>query len=622
MDTVRDRPEEALSRLTADDLAQVESIDDVSASPDGTLAYCLTAIDLEADRARSEWRLASSAGDPLPGGAEGRSPRWSPDGGQIACVCEQEDGALLRLHAPDGAPLRDLAPVSRSAGPPAWSPDGTRIAISGAEAPGPGARIAIVEVATGATELVPGGDGEDDVAPAFSPDGATLAFARAARDPGAGGPTSSILAVGAAGGEPRVVATGLSYATCPSWSPDGGSLACFGTREVRLGLEDPAMQPWVVPAEGGAARPAAAKVTGVIVRPAEGPVWSADGSRLHFKEARAGSIDLVEASPGRPARPRPLTAGSHVSAFCALAGGDRLAYAASTTVDPGGLHLVEAASGQASPLRSTGSLRGRVPALAHRSFRSPHGGALDGWVQGLRPGGGPQPLAVCMHGGPHSFVGTGFQGGHFHRAVLASRGWAVLTLNSSGSGSYGEEFADSIRGCWGERDLPEHLAAVDELVGEGLADPARLAVVGYSYGGYLAAWAICHTDRFRAAVIGAPIANLESFRRTSDIGAWYTPWEMAGTEAENQELFRRLSPVNHAGRAATPALILHGEDDLRCPIGQGEELEQRLAAAGAPVELVRYPGADHLFYSRGRPRQRLDYNRRIVEWLERWVPQR
>lgn len=261
-----------------------------------------------------------------------------------------------------------------------------------------------------------------------------------------------------------------------------------------------------------------------------------------------------------------------------------------------------------------------APEPRRRAFRSPHGPRLDGWLQGVDRGRSPQPLLLGVHGGPHGFVGSGFNLGHFYRYVLASRGWLILTLNATGSGSYGEGFADAIRGRWGEYDLPEHLAAIDELVAEGLADPERLVVAGYSYGGYLAAWAVGMERRFRAAIVGAPITNLESFERTSDIGPWYTPWEMGGGLPENAERYRRLSPVNYADRIATPILILHGEADRRCPIGQSLELRDRVAASGGSgVELVRYPGADHLFYATGRPSQRLDFNRRIVAWVEKTV---
>jgi dipeptidyl aminopeptidase/acylaminoacyl peptidase len=623
METVRDLPDATLVRLTIDDLARVAVIDEVSISPDGeTIAYCVRSPDRDADRERTEWCLKTAGGESLPGGAEGRSPRWSAGGESIAFVGEEGAEDVLLLSAPDGSEVRALTSFHAIAGSPAWSPDGERIAIGAISSPGAASRIAVVEVASGSVGLVPGDDGED-IAPAWSPDGSRLAFARAAQEPAEAGPTSSIHTVAVGGGEePRPVESGLEFATCPSWSPDGRSLACFGTRERRLGLEDAAQQLWILPVSGGWAKLAAAGIKGAIVRPAEGPIWSGDGSRLFFKEARGGDINVVEATLGDPGGLRSLTRECQVSGLSASLEARRLAFSASTTVDPGSVYLHQAAgTGATTAVHRNDSALGRVPELTRRTFESPHGGTLDGWIQGLRPRLQPQPLVVCMHGGPHSFVGTGFQLGHFHRNVLASRGWAVLTLNSSGSGSYGEGFADSIRGCWGERDLPEYLSAVDELVDDGLVDAERLGVVGYSYGGYLSAWAVSHTDRFKAAVVGAPISNLESFRRMSDIGAWYARWEMAGTESENAERFERLSPVNHADCVRTPTLILHGEDDRRCPIGQGEELHERIAAAGrAPVEIVRYPGADHLFYARGRPSQRLDYNRRILEWIENRVP--
>lgn len=232
----------------------------------------------------------------------------------------------------------------------------------------------------------------------------------------------------------------------------------------------------------------------------------------------------------------------------------------------------------------------------------------------------PAPLLVYIHGGPHAFVGTVFQHGAFYWYVLAARGWAVLALNPHGSGSYGQAFAWSLRGRWGEYDLPEQLAAVDALVAEGTADPDRLAVAGYSYGGYMTAWTIAHTDRFKAAVVGAPVTNLESFHGTSDIGLWFGLFEMKGDLAGHRETYRRLSPVNYVDHVTTPTLILHGEADDRCPVGQGEELYVRLVAVGkVPVQFVRYPGGSHQFVGTGRPSHRVDYTRRVVEWVERFA---
>ena len=261
-----------------------------------------------------------------------------------------------------------------------------------------------------------------------------------------------------------------------------------------------------------------------------------------------------------------------------------------------------------------------LPRAERRTFVNPNGGTVDGWLLLPAERRGPAPLLVDIHGGPAGFAGNLLSLTYFCRYVLAARGWAVLALNPTGSGSYGREFAHGIRGRWGERDLAEQLAAVDALVAEGVVDPDHLAVSGYSYGGFMTSWTIGHTDRFKAAVVGAPVTNQESFHGTSDIGMWFAPWELGGDIAGARETYRRLSPMNYVDRVSTPTLVLHGEADDRCPIGQGEELYVGLVAAGkVPTEFVRYPGGSHLFPLNGRPSHRVDFNRRIVEWVTKYA---
>jgi dipeptidyl aminopeptidase/acylaminoacyl peptidase len=261
-----------------------------------------------------------------------------------------------------------------------------------------------------------------------------------------------------------------------------------------------------------------------------------------------------------------------------------------------------------------------LPRIERRSFNSPNGGTIDGWLTRPLSASGPAPLLVHIHGGPHSFVGNSFQHSSFYWYTLACQGWAVLALNPHGSGSYGKDFAQSLRGRWGEYDLPEQHAAIDALVAEGTADTDRLAVTGYSYGGYMTSWTVGHTDRFKAAVIGAPVTNLESFYGTADIGMWFAPWEMDAHYYKDREVFRRLSPITYVDQVTTPCLILHGEADDRCPIGQGEEFFTGLIAAGkVPTEFVRYPGGSHLFLMSGRPSHRIDFNRRTADWVQRYT---
>lgn len=217
-----------------------------------------------------------------------------------------------------------------------------------------------------------------------------------------------------------------------------------------------------------------------------------------------------------------------------------------------------------------------------------HTGPVDAWL--LRPQGeGPFPLLLDLHGGPHSAVLVDFSS-HVYWYALLSQGWAILAPNAAGSSGYGAKFGRKLRGKWGELDLPQYLGIIDILQREGICDD-RLAVTGKSYGGYLAAWAIGQTDRFKAAVVSAPVSNIESHAGTSDTGFYVTPYAMDGEASEERERYHRLSPVTHCLSIDTPTLLLQGEDDQRCPLGQSEEMfENLIRCSKASAEMVVYPG--------------------------------
>jgi dipeptidyl aminopeptidase/acylaminoacyl peptidase len=605
-----------LARLEVEELLEIESAREARLSPDaGRLAFC--AISVGPDGAeRSEIRLLSLDREESLAALVGASPRWSPDGRTLAYLAAEGERRELRLFDIEGGSMRVLAMLGQPDSP-TWSGDGQALALACTEGPDRPSRIAIVALRGGEPRLLDSEPGAADTLPSWSPDG-RLVFAREWPGDSAGGPTSELRIAERGAADSTAVATDLAFATAPSWSPDGASLGCVGTRERRLGSSDPALRLWVVPTAGGAAREVAGETTAVVLSPVpEGPVWSADGSRLSFREARRGEIRVVAAELAMGVTTA-LTEGGQVLDFSLEPRTGVLAWTALAPRDPGSVRVrrggatrtVEASRGAWTRRRGTA-----IPGPDRRRFRSPRGAELDGWLQGLDHARSPQPTLLALHGGPHGFFGPGFQLGHFYRNVLAAHGWLILTLNATGSGSYGEQFADAIRGGWADRDLPEQLAALAELIDAGLADQRRLAVAGYSYGGYLAAWAAARDGRFRAAVVGAPITDLVSFQHTSDIGEWYTPWQMRGGLPDNAERYQQLSPVNAAGSVTAPVLLLHGDADRRVPIGQGEMLRERLEAAGARVEMVRYEGADHLFYSSGRPDQRLDFNQRIVAWL-------
>jgi dipeptidyl aminopeptidase/acylaminoacyl peptidase len=648
-----------------DDLLAFVTVSDVQIAPDGQrVAYVLTGIDAGADEYRGAiWMVARAGGDPVRlsrGPGRDVAPRWSPDGRWLAFLSDRDDRQHFQVYllpAEGGEPAR-LTALDGGAGLPVWSPDSTRLCFAARlpTEPPPGdaaarerwrarprvvtrasfkvdgagyrfdtrGQLFVLHVLDGRVAQVTDGDAENGM-PAWSPDGQRLAWVRARS-----GLTDYFLTdvwvADAEGGQARRVTETVGRASWPSWSPDGASLACYGTDEQEPGLGEALHRVWIVRLSGGPPRCLTAgydRGAFLLAPPAPNtpPAWSADGTTLTFLAADGGSIHVVRADVA-DGTVRPVVAGARqVGGPSASAG--RLAFAVQAPGEPGDVYTAAGdgtAERRLTHVNAPLLARIALPPVERRRFASPHGGTIDGWLIHPTTGRRPAPLLLHIHGGPHSFAGDVFPHGSFFGPVLASRGWAVLALNPHGSGSYGQRFANAIRGRWGEHDLPEQLAAVDALIADGIVDGDRLAVAGYSYGGYMTAWTIGHTDRFRAAVVGAPVTNLESFHGTSDIGMWFAPWELRGDLAQTREVYRRLSPVTYADRITTPTLILHGEADDRCPIGQGEELYTAILAAGkATAEMVRYPGQSHLFLGSGRPTHRVDYVRRVVEWLERHV---
>jgi dipeptidyl aminopeptidase/acylaminoacyl peptidase len=205
--------------------------------------------------------------------------------------------------------------------------------------------------------------------------------------------------------------------------------------------------------------------------------------------------------------------------------------------------------------------------------------------------------------------------GLYPLAAFASKGYAVLRCNIRGSGGYGKQFRFANYNDWGGKDYDDLMAGVDHVIGMGVADPDRLAVMGWSYGGYMTSWVIGHTRRFKAAAIGAPVTNLWSFTGTSDIPG-FLPDFFAGEPWDSFEAYRKHSPMSYVKGITTPALILHGEGDIRVPISQGYEFYNALKRQGIPAKMVVYPREPH---GPQEPKFMLDIMRRHLDWVEKYV---
>ena len=260
--------------------------------------------------------------------------------------------------------------------------------------------------------------------------------------------------------------------------------------------------------------------------------------------------------------------------------------------------------------------------LAHRTereFAVSDGSTVHGWLLHDPDREGPRPLLLDVHGGPHNAWNGAADAVHVYHQELVARGWAVLLLNPRGSDGYGEEFFTGVAGEWGAADARDFLEPVDALVAEGLADPRRLAIAGYSYGGFTTCYLTAHDDRFAAAVTGGVVSDLTSMVGSSDDGTMFADLELGALPWTDPERYARLSPLSGVDRVRTPTLVLHGADDVRCPVGQAQAWHHALRVLGVPTRLVLYPGASHLFILDGPLSQRVDYNRRVLEWLEQYA---
>jgi dipeptidyl aminopeptidase/acylaminoacyl peptidase len=255
------------------------------------------------------------------------------------------------------------------------------------------------------------------------------------------------------------------------------------------------------------------------------------------------------------------------------------------------------------------------------SYRASDGLPLDGLLI-LPPGrsrhDGPFPLVTLVHGGPYGRYADQFM---LHWAPsgqwLAHAGYAVFLPNPRGGQGHGHDFAASVAGAVGQDEWTDILTGIDLLIAEGVADPDRLGVGGWSHGGFMAAWAIGHTDRFAAAVMGAGVSDWGMLAATGEWGVFETAlggstgWEGAGPHRHDQ-----LSPISYASAIRTPVLIVHGADDTNVPLSQAEYFHRALRRFGVEHEYVVYPRENHSFRERNH---QLDLLRRTRTWFDRWL---
>jgi dipeptidyl aminopeptidase/acylaminoacyl peptidase len=636
-----------------EDLYELGSVSDPRIAPDGrTVAVVARRVDREAnDYASVIWLVpidgSSAARRFTSGEKQDLAPRWSPDGSRLAFVSNRERKAKQLYVIPAaGGEGRRLTDLEEDVTEPDWSPDGTRLAFSArvrdtayAEEDGKRRRprrfaglqyklddegwigdrrrhiFTVPADGSAPPTQLTDGDYEDRY-PAWSPDGRRLAFVSARQEDWDIQLFRDVYLVDAQGGEPVRLTGCDGWYEAPAWSPNESLIAC---RFSVGGFDFPRHgQIAVLDAASGERR----ILTSALDRNCapypeiREPVW--DGDSLLFVLEDRGNNHLYRVRADGVGAPEPVVGGERwVTGYDAARG--RIVHAATTPVSPAELYCREQ---RLTEITRPFTDRCELAEPERFTAVSADGTDVEAWVMrplGFDPGR-RYPVLLNVHGGPFAQYGNTF---FDEFQVYAGAGYVVLYSNPRGSSGYSEDWGRAIRGPveegpgWGSVDYEDLMAVVDEALRRfPFCDPGRLGVLGGSYGGYMTSWIIGHTDRFRAACSERAVNNFLLEGGTSDFG-WAFKAYVGAHWFEAPDVYRTISPATYAANITTPLLILHSEDDLRCPIGNAEELLAILRLLKRDVELVSFPAESHELSRTGAPAHRLMRFEAILDWFAR-----
>jgi dipeptidyl aminopeptidase/acylaminoacyl peptidase len=649
--------------LSVDDLMALSSIVDVKISPDGArVAFVVSTPSIEKNEHVPALFVVPASGGPAARVGESLRifntpsplPRlsWSPDSTSVSVLAFADSRPQVFAVPGRGGEPRQLTSAQEGVLGYEWSPDGRSLAyltrdpmppdearqrqdrsfVIEADTPDRPARLVVQplaapEPARGVRVLTPPTHYVDSFA--WAPDGDEIAYAAAPRSGFMAPYATRLYAIPAAGGLPRTVVDRDGINVMPRYSPDGRWIALVSTNG-RAEIMAPRSLT-VVPSRGGT--PRAINMDDAWVNEF---VWTPD-SRSILLQANDGTfarrdhmfeqpIVRVSVADGRAER---VAGGPLVASWLSLsADGRRLAYKGVGARTMGEVEMLELTTGHATTLSDVNpTLRGAaVGDLKPISWHSFDG--MEIWGLLLTPPGAPPgrrlPLLVYIHGGPGGgftyglfpqFMHTSPQVDPYPTAALAGAGYAALFPMPRGGAGYGEAGQRMIVNAWGEGDFKDIMAGVDRLVGDGIADPDRLGVMGASYGGYMTNWIVTQTTRFKAASSGASISDLADLYYQSEGGDFMVeyfkrPWE-------NRASYEAHSPITFADRVTTPLLLQHGEIDPRVPIAGAWKFYRALKAMDKTVELEVYPRGGHVLRE---PAQQREQMRRNLEWFMRWIP--
>jgi dipeptidyl aminopeptidase/acylaminoacyl peptidase len=632
------------------DLYRIRWSSDPNLSPDGSkVAFTVTQMDAESDDYRSAiWTVRTEAGSAATrftwSDARDSTPRWSPDGSRLAFLSTRSGGkAQLFVIDARGGEARELTSIAEGVSSPVWSPDGSRIALvarvppertdNGSAPPSknPPARVItalkyrangegftydrrrhifVVEPEANRVSQITDGDW-DDIQPAWSPDSSSVAFVSARHEGRDYDHATDLFVVSASGGNPERLTPEGGHVALPAWSPDGGQIAYLGYRDA----EDAPLNSrlWLIGAAGGEPQCLSPGFDRQLeISDTCPPVWSTDGTTIYTGAEDRGTAGVLAIEIGSGSAAWRIAGERSVSGF-SLSTDSRIAFVTSDPRNPGDVHVRDRqGERRLSDLNAGWRAETELQMPQHFEVES-DGNVIDAWMvkpAGFEPGR-MYPALVNIHGGPFSQYGWAFLD---EFQVESGAGYAVVYCNPRGSSGRDDAFARAIIGAPGEPDSADILAVADAAVDRyDFIDRARIGVLGGSYGGYLTSWIVGHTGQFAAACSERALNNRYSKEGTSDIWSGFT--YLRTRQWQDPALYARFSPISYVCEMYTPLLILHSEEDIRCPIEQAEQLFVALKQLRREVLFVRFPGENHELSRNGKPSHRVQRFEHIVKWF-------
>lgn len=616
-------------------------------SPDGKrVVYTVTEAVTTADKSEfltQIWlgNIATKENTQLTfGDKSSTNPRWSPDGNWIAFTSTRKDNKnnlyLLNINGGEAEPLTE---VKTSVADFAWSPDGRSIAFRMTDAKSEDeekndkgrndfrwvdeniklARLYVLPVqknANGKREPRKLTEANHNVTEYdWSTDGSRIVFSHTKSPVANDWPSADVSIVEVASGKVTVLANTPAAEMTPSFSPDGKSIAMLVSDNPPRWAQSGVIQ--IFPAGGGAPKVIAASHDG---QPGIAG-WSADSKRIYFGEVKGTSSQLYVVDIAANRIEEIKSAPAVYGAFNLNDTGTMFGLTRQTSDTPGDVFVASVTD--FNPVQiSRVNADVKLPAIGRTEvirWKSKDGKEIEGlltYPAGYQAGQ-RVPLILNIHGGPAGVFQQTFLGGRgaYPLATFAARGYAILRPNPRGSSGYGTEFRRANTKDWGMGDYQDLMTGVDHVIQMGVADPDRLGVMGWSYGGFMTSWIVTQTKRFKAASAGAPVTNLMSFNGTADIPS-FVPDYFGGQYWDIMDVYQKHSPMFNVKGVSTPTMIQHGEADVRVPISQGYEFYHALKAQGVPTRMLVLPRQPH---GPNEPKMQIAAMKSNLDWFEKYI---